>query len=157
MADIPAQRTKVYLENLGWHGDYCNRWLPVINLRKDFMGLADQGFVRHDFKGTWFINSCYIKDIQKHVKAYLNGGIREGGKRKGESYPPNPHLPVLLCGNRFSIFGWDVRRERDEDGNFKKNKDGKRTKNVRWVLNVWEGYLDGAEPKFRETPTVEVS
>ena len=152
MADIPAQKTKQYLESLGWHVDFVNRWLMGANVRKDFLALADLGAVRHDFMGTWFVNACYIKDIQKHIKDYLDGGIRQSGKRKGEPFPPNPHLSVLLCGNRFSIFGWDVRRERDEDGNFKKNKDGKRTKAVRWVFQVWEAYLDGAQPKFKEIP-----
>lgn len=152
MADIPAQKTKAYLESLGWHVDFCNRWLIEANVRKDFLGLGDLGAIRHDFKGTWFINACYIKDVQKHIKDYLNGGIRQSGKRKGDVFPPNPHLSVLLCGNRFSIFGWDVRIVRDENGNFAKNKDGSRTKRMEWVFRIHEGYLDGAEPKFKELP-----
>ncbi len=150
MADIPAQKTKLYLEKLGWHVDFCNRWLPVINLRKDFLGLADLAAVRHDFKGTWFINACYIKDINKHIRSYLDGGIRESGKRKGETYPPNPHLPVLLCGNRFSLFGWNATTPRNEDNSFKKNKDGKKTKMKLFTMKVVEFYLDGAQPKVRE-------
>ena len=152
MADIPAQKTKMYLESLGWHVDFCNRWLMGANIRKDFLGLGDLGAIRHDFKGTWFINACLLGDVQKHIKAYLDGGIRTSGKMKGQTFPPNPHLPVLLCGNRFSIFGWDCRRERDEDGDFKKNKNGTRTKAKRWIFKVWEGKLNGAQPTFVEIP-----
>lgn len=120
------------------------------NIRKDFLGLADAGAVRHDFKGTWYINACGINEIEDHEKKYLNGGTIERGKRKGQTFPPNPHLAALLCGNRFSIFGWGLRSKRNEDNSFMLTKAGDRLKRKEWVLKIHEAYLDGAEPKFKE-------
>jgi len=114
------------------------------NIRKDFLGLADLAAVRHDFKGTWYVNACDDNGaVQAHVKSYLNGGVRLSGKRKGESFPPNPHLPVLLCGNRFSIFGWGRR--------------GAIGKRKVWTLRVVDFYLSGSEVKWKETPTIELN
>lgn len=137
MASVPLQRSKEYLENLGWHVDITERWIVGANIRRDFLGLADFGAVRHDLKGTWYGNACEDNGAaMEHVKAYLYGGIRKSGKRKGEPFPPNPHLPVLLCGNRFSIFAWGKR--------------GDRGKRKTWTLRMIEFYLEGSEVKWKE-------
>lgn len=137
MASIPLQRTLEYLRDKGWHCDVTERWLMGANIRKDFLGLADGGAVRHDFKGTWYFNACEDNGaVAEHIKAYLDGGIRKSGKHKGEPFPPNPHLPVLLCGNRFSIFGWGKR--------------GGRGERKVWTLRLVEFYLDGAQVKTKE-------
>jgi hypothetical protein len=137
MASVALQRSKEYLEHLGWHVDVTERWIMGANIRKDFLGLADLAAVRHDFVGTWYINACEDNGaVAEHVKAYLNGGVRQSGKMKGQPFPPNPHLPVLLCHNRFSIFGWGKR--------------GDRGKRKTWTLRVLEAYLDGPEVKFKE-------
>lgn len=142
MASLALQRSIAYLENLGWHVGIMERWIMGANIRQDFLGLADAGAVRHDFKGTWYFNACEDNGaVAGHIKAYLNGGVRKSGKRKGESFPPNPHLPVLLCGNRFSIFGWG---ERGEEGKRKK-----------WELRLIDFYLDGAEVKWREVNLIK--
>lgn len=113
------------------------------NIRKDFLGLGDLGAVRHDFKGTWYINACEDNGaVTDHIKSYLNGGIRKSGKMKGQPFPPNPHLPVLLCGNRFSIFGWGMR--------------GGRGERKTWTLRVVEFFLEGPEVKWKEIPTIDV-
>ena len=144
MSSLALQRSKQYLENLGWHVDILERWIMGINIRKDFLGLGDLAAVRHDFRGTWYINACEDNGaVQAHIKAYLNGGIIQNGKRMGQTFPPNPHLPVLLCGNRFSIFGWG-----------KRNQDGRGSRKV-WTLRVVEFYLDGAEVKWKEVESGE--
>lgn len=151
--DSPLQRSIAYLEALGWHVGIMERWLMGINIRKDFLGLADAGAVRHDFKGTWYFNACGINKIEGHIRAYLNGGIINSGKKAGQTFPPNQHLPVLLCGNRFSIFGWGQRSQRNEDNSFKLTQSGEKMKRKEWILKIHEAYLDGAEPKFKEVPS----
>lgn len=137
MSSIALQRSKRYLELKGWHVDVLERWLMGANIRKDFLGLGDLGAVRHDFKGTWYVNACEDNGaVAEHIKAYLNGGIRKSGKMKGQPFPPNPHLPVLLCGNRFSIFGWGMR--------------GAAGKRKTWTLRMVDFYLEGPEVKWRE-------
>lgn len=143
MASIALQRSKEWLEKKGWHVDVLERWIMGANIRKDFLGLGDLGAVRHDFKGTWYINACEDNGaVTDHIKSYLNGGIRKSGKMKGQPFPPNPHLPVLLCGNRFSIFGWGMR--------------GGRGERKTWTLRVVEFFLEGPEVKWKEIPTIDV-
>jgi hypothetical protein len=150
MSSLALQRSIRYLESRGWHVGIMERWLMGINIRKDFLGLADAGAVRHDFKGTWYFNACDLSEVDVHITAYLNGGIIKSGKKIGQTFPPNPHLPVLLCGNRFSIFAWGLRSQREEDGSFKLRKDGKRLKRKEYILKIIEFYLDGAEVKWKK-------
>jgi len=140
VASIPLQRSKQYLEEKGFHVWILEHWNSWVHIRQDAWGLADLGAFRHDVKGTWYVNACEDNGaVSEHIKAYLNGGIRKNGKHMGESFPPNPHLPVMLAaGNRFSIMGWG-----------KRCRDGRGTRKE-WTMRLIEFYLDGAEVKWKE-------
>lgn len=137
MASLALQRSKQYLENLGWHVWITETWNSWAHVRQDLYGLHDLVAVRHDAKGVWGVNACEDEGaVSDHIKKYINGFVHP---KKGQQ-PPNPHLPVWLsAGNRFSIFGWGKR--------------GERGKRKLWTLRMMEAYLDGAEVKFKEVPS----
>jgi len=136
MASIPLQRSKAYLENLGWHVWVTEIWNSWAHIRQDLYGLHDLVAVRHDSPGVWGVNACEDEGaVSDHVKKYLNGYLHP---KKGQ-LPPNPHLPVwLAAGNRFSIMGWG-----------KRCRDGRGTRKE-WTMRLIEFYLDGAEVKWKE-------
>ena len=143
MASIPLQRSKAWLEEKGFHVWIVEHFNPFAHIRQDMYGFADLVAIRHDMKGVWAINACG-ENVKEHIGKYLNGWTHP---KKGQQ-PPNPHLPVWLCGgNRMSIMGWG-----------KRSSDGKGSRKV-WTLRLVEFYLDGAEVKWREaTPEpVEIS
>lgn len=133
MASVPLQRSKAYLEKLGWHVWITEIWNSWAHIRQDMFGLHDLCAIRHDSNGVWGINAC-IDDgsVQSHVRKYLDGYDGKKGR-----VGPNPHLPVwLAAGNRFSVFGWGKR--------------GDRGKRKLWTLRCVEFYLVGAEVKWKE-------
>jgi len=134
MASIPLQRSKAWLENLGWHVWITETWNTWAHVRQDLYGLHDLVAIRHDSTGVWGINACEDNGaVQGHIAKYLNG---YGHPKKGHM-PANEHLPVWLsAGNKFSIFGWGKR--------------GGRGERKLWTLRVMEAYLEGAEVKFKE-------
>ena len=136
MASLAYQRTKAWLEKLGWHTWRWEIWNQWSNTRSDGYGLIDITAIRHDFKGVWGINACEDNGaVQEHVKKYLNG---YDDQKKGR-IPPNPHLPVWLAGsNRFSIAGWG-----------KRSQDGRGSRKV-WTLRLVEFFLVGAEVQWKE-------
>lgn len=139
MAAISLQRSKKYLEKLGWHVWIVEVWNQWARIRQDMYGFADLVAIRHDLKGVWAINACEDNgEVQAHVKKYLDG---YEDSRKGHQLP-NAHLPVWLSsGNRFSIMGWG-----------KRSSDGRGSRKV-WTLRLVEFYLEGAEVKWKEIET----
>lgn len=142
MASVPLQRTKAWLEKLGWHTWIVEYWNPHAFVRQDMYGFADLVAIRHDFKGVWAINACEDSgEVSAHVKKYLDGWAHP---KKGHQ-PPNSHLPVWLSGsNRFSIAGWG-----------KRSSAGKLSRKV-WTLRMVEFFLDGSEVKWKEVTEVEL-
>lgn len=133
MASIPLQRTKAWLEAQGYHVAICERWNQWAHVRQDQFGINDLEAIRHDKPGVWGLNATGDGEIQAHIHKYLNGGIIENGKRKGETFPPNPHLPIWLsAGNRFSIIGWG-----------KRCQDGRGSRKV-WTLKIMDLKLGNA-------------
>lgn len=140
MASIPLQRSKQWLEEKGWHVWITEVWNSWAHIRQDLYGLHDLAAIRHDSPGVWGINACEDSGaVSEHIKRYLNGGIIETGKKKGQTFPPNAHLPVwLAAGNRFSIMGWG-----------KRSSEGRGSRKV-WTLRMVEFFLEGAEVKWKE-------
>lgn len=136
MSAIALQRSKKYLENLGWHVAIVERWNQWAHIRQDLYGLHDLVAVRHDSNGVWGINATEDNGgVQAHITKYLNGW---DDPKRGRQ-PPNHTLPVwLAAGNRFSIMGWG-----------KRNQDGRGSRKV-WTMRLIEMYLDGAEVKWKE-------
>lgn len=143
--------TKAYLDKRGFHTwPWQFPWNKFTGRRLDGYNLIDLTAIRHDTSyGVWGVNACGLNEIKGHIDHYLNGFDTD----KGERIPANPHLPVWLCHNRFSIFGWGLRSQREEDGSFRKRKDGERMKAKRYLLKIVDFYLDDAEVKWKEIET----
>lgn len=109
----PLERSKTELERQGYKVWKVERpasmWAPTL----DLFNFADLLAIRSDRPGSWGIQCCG-EDIMPHVHKIMEGWTKQKIK-KGELFteviPPNPYLKIwLAAGNRFSIWGWRLRK-----------------------------------------------
>ena len=95
----------------------CDRRLGPV-LVKDLYGFGDvMGYDPLHLRRPRLVNGC-LSDLQKHIKAYLNGGEKENGER----FPPNEHLTHLMKYFDLFIYSFVKHTMRDGAGKLLKRK-----------------------------------
>lgn len=106
------EKTHAKLKEMGYQYAKVEYFNPWSRTTLDLFGLHDTVAIRGDKPGVWGINSCG-EDISTHITKYLIGYERAATeKRELKFFGPNECLkPWLEAGNRFSLWGWRLRKD----------------------------------------------
>ena len=97
----PTQRTKKFLQDLGWTVAVVERWNPFANVRQDLFGFVD----------LLAINGEETMGVQATASGVAN---------RLEKSKAQPHFQKWLnSGNRFIVIGWTLKGARGKRKTYK--------------------------------------